>query len=251
MDTSISKAAFCLLLLFAGGAGHADGMPPLRFLVVDGHALPLGESPRGVLGQGIIREWQDALAAQLGRSPVNLVLPRKRQDQAVAQHKVDLRCFVSPEWLPAGAIADYDWPAPFLAVEERIVAAAGAAPLQTLDDLDGKTIGTVHGYQYRTLLPLFEAKRARRDDAPSEAALLLKQLAGRTDVSVMRALDFAYLQRRDARLSRLALSPLVVSRFSMYCARTKYSSVTLEELSAAQEKLRQAGVMEKILQKYK
>lgn len=232
-------------------ASQAGAQPPLRFLVVEGHAMPLGESQRGVLGDGIIREWQDALAAQLGRAPVNLVLPRKRQDQAVAQRKVDLRCFVSPEWLPKEAIPEYDWPAPFLAVEERIVGAAGAAPVRSLDELHGKTIGTVHGYQYRSLAPLFEARRARRDDAPSEEALLLKQLAGRTDVSVMRALDFAYLQQRDARLSRLALSPLQVSRFSMYCARTKYGSVTLEELSAAQEKLLQAGVMERILQKYK
>lgn len=243
------------LLACACAAGQVRAQeaarPPLRFLVVEGHAMPLGESPRGALGAGIIREWQDALAAQLGRTPVNLVLPRKRQDQAVAQNKVDLRCFVSPEWLTKEAIAEYDWPAPFLAVEERVVTAAGAAPLRSLDELAGKTIGTVHGYQYRSLAPLFETRRARRDDAPSEAALLLKQLAGRTDVSVMRALDFAYLQRRDPRLSRLALSPLVVSSFSMYCARTKYGSVTLEALSAAQEKLLQAGVMDRILQKHK
>lgn len=249
MDTSNIRAALCLLLLAC--AGRAGAQAPLRFLVVEGHAMPLGASPRGVLGAGIIREWQDALAAQLGRTPVNLVLPRKRQDQAVAQRKVDLRCFVSPDWLPVAAIAEYDWPAPFMAVEERIVTAAGAAPLRKVDELSGKTIGTVHGYQYRSLAPLFVAGRARRDDAPSEEALLLKQLAGRTDVSVMRALDFSYLQRRDARLSRLALSPLLVSRFSMYCARTKYSSVTLEQLSAAQEKLLQAGAMERILQKYK
>ena len=242
-----------LLLLPAAAPVHAA--PPLRFLTVEGHGMPLGEirstrPGRAELSGGIISEWQEALARELQREPVNLILPRKRQDQAVARRQVDLRCFVSPEWLDAAAIADYEWPAPFMDVEERIIGKVGAAPVRTLDDLHGKAVGTVHGYQYRKLAPLFEDGRARRDDAPTEAALLAKQLAGRTDVSVMRALDFAYLQRRDPRLAALALAPLVVSRFSLYCARTRYSSVSLRELAAAQQRLLQAGVLDAILRKY-
>ncbi|WP_377702220.1 substrate-binding periplasmic protein [Pseudoduganella sp. UC29_71] len=245
-----------LMTLLAALPLHAA--PPLRFLVVDGHGMPLAQAraasggQRGAaLGPGIIKEWQDALAAELGRTPVSLVLPRKRQDQAVARRQVDLRCFVSPEWLSADAAADYDWPPPFMDVEERVVGNAGAAPVHTMADLDGKRIGTVHGYQYRKLAPLSDAGRARRDDAPSGAALLAKQLAGRTDVSVMRTLDFHYLQRRDPRLARLALAPLVISRFSLYCARTRYSSVTLDQLQLAQQRLLQAGIPDKILQSYR
>jgi ABC-type amino acid transport substrate-binding protein len=248
-----------MLMLAAAPAGAAQPLPPpLRFLVVDGHSMPLAQ-PRAAapaqrnadLGPGIIKEWQDALAAELGRTPVNLVLPRKRQDQAVARRQVDLRCFVSPEWLADDTAAEYDWPRPFMEVEERIVGNAGAAPVQRMADLHGKRVGTVHGYQYHKLAPLFDAGRARRDDAPSEAALLAKQLAGRTDVSVMRTLDFNYLQRRDPRLARLALGPLAVSRFSLYCARTRYSSVTLNQLQLAQQRLLQAGILDKILQSYR
>jgi hypothetical protein len=109
----------------------------------------------------------------------------------------------------------------------------------------------VHGYTYRKLEPLLASGKARREDAPGETALLLKQLAGRTDYSVMRTLDFHYLRRNDPRMAALALSPFVVSRFALYCARTKYSVVTLQELSAAQERLLQSGTLEKILQKYR
>ncbi|MES2264609.1 MAG: transporter substrate-binding domain-containing protein [Pseudomonadota bacterium] len=234
----------------------AQAETPLRFLTVEGHALPLAQIRRMSNGQseltdGIIKDWQDALARELGRRPVDVVLPRKRQDLAVTTKQVDLRCFVSPEWLTGDAIAQYDWPAPFLEVEERVVGASGAERVNGLDDLDKKTIGTVHGYQYRKLDPLFAAGRAKREDAPSESALMLKQLAGRTDVAVMRTLDFYYLQRNDPRLAQLALSPLVVSRFGMYCARPKYSSVTLQDLNAAQERMVKAGTMDKILLKYR
>lgn len=229
---------------------------PLRFLVVDGRSLPMGLMHNSAHGSpelvdGLIKDWQDALAHELGRRPVTLVLPRKRQDWAVEGGKVDLRCFVSPEWLTQDIIAEYDWPAPFMEFEERVISPAGAPPVQSLQDLEGKTIGGVRGYAYRKLNRLFSSGRAKRDDAPGETALLLKQLAGRTDVSLMRTLDFHYLRRTDPRMASLVLSPFVVSKFSIYCARTKYAAVSLQELSAAQERLLQAGALDKILQKYR
>jgi len=234
----------------------AVAQEPLRFLVVEGRSLPLGlmrntahGSPE--LAGGLIKDWQDALAHELGRRAVTLVLPRKRQDWAVEGGKVDLRCFVSPEWLTHDIIAEYDWPAPFMDVEERVVGPAGALPVQSLQDLEGKTIGAVRGYAYRKLDPLFSSGRAKRDDAPGETALLLKQLAGRTDYSLMRTLDFHYLRHTDTRMGNLSLSPFVVSRFSMYCARTRYATVSLQELSAAQERLLLSGALEKMLQKYR
>lgn len=247
------KVTFALVACICGTATYAQD--PVRFLVVDGRSLPMGlmrNTPHGPeLVDGLIKDWQDALAQELGRRPVHLVLPRKRQDWAVEGHKVDLRCFVSPEWLTQDIIAEYDWPAPFMEVEERVIGPASAPPAQSLRDLEGKTIGGVHGYTYRKLDALFASGKAKREDAPGENALLLKQLAGRTDYSMMRTLDFHYLRRSDARMAALAISPFVVSRFPMYCARTKYSAVTLQELSAAQERLLQSGALEKILQKYR
>lgn len=247
------KVILALAACASGPAIHAQD--PVRFLVVDGRSLPMGlmrSTPHGTeLADGLIKDWQDALAQELGRRPVHLVLPRKRQDWAVEGQKVDLRCFVSPEWLTPDLVAAYDWPAPFMEVEERAVGPASGRPVHSLHDLEGKTIGGVRGYTYRKLDPLLASGKARREDAPGETALLLKQLAGRTDYSLMRTLDFHYLRRNDPRMAALALSPFVVSRFAMYCARPKYSVVTLQELSAAQERLLQSGALEKILQKYR
>jgi len=218
--------------------------------------MPFGLVERGAdarlrLAAGITKDWQDALAKELRRTPVYVLLPRKRQDMAVAQKLVDLRCFISPDWLTSEQVDLYDWPAPFFDVEERLIGPLNGKPVENMDELSGARIGTVLGYSYRSLDPLFADGRAKRDDASNEMSSLLKQMAGRTDFMVMRTLDFEYQQKTDPELKKLRLTPVVVSRFSMYCARPKYSSVTLRDLINAQTRLLNAGVLNGILAKYR
>lgn len=235
---------------------QARAAPPVRFLMLENRTMPLGlvvQGPNGrlVLAGGITKDWQDALAQELGRTAAYVLLPRKRQDMAVVQKLADLRCFVSPDWLTSEQVAQYDWPAPFFDVEERLVGPVNGRPLDSMDELSGARIGTVLGYSYRSLEPLFADGRARRDDASNETSLLLKQVVGRTDFMVMRSMDFEYQQKTDPALKKLRLTPVVVSRFAMYCARPKYSSVTLRDLSNAQARLLNTGVLDRILAKYR
>ena len=235
---------------------QAHAAPPLRFLMLENRTMPFGlvtpgPNARPVLAGGITKDWQDALARELGRAPTYVLLPRKRQDMAVLEKLVDLRCFVSPDWLTAEQVKQYDWPAPFFDVEERLIGPAGGRPPASLDDVAGARIGTVLGYNYRSLEPLFADGRVKRDDANNETSSLLKQLARRTDFLVMRTLDFDYQQKTNPKLARLMLTPVVISRFAMYCARPKYSSVTLQQLIAAQTRLLNAGVLERILASYR
>ena len=245
----------CFVLVLACSSSHAT-QAPLRFLALDNRAPPLSVtqlSPAGrpILIGGIMKDWQSALAKELGRTPVDVLLPRPHQDQAAMQKVADLRCFVSPDWYSAEEVSHYDWPAPFFEVEERLVGTVGGKRAETLDDLAGMTIGTVFGYAYRALDPLFADGRIRRDNAPDEATLLRKQLAGRTDFAVMRTLDFNYFRKRDPQLAKLSLTPVVISRFALHCARPKDSNVSLQDLTAAQERLLKAGVLDKILAKYR
>ncbi|RFP13883.1 MULTISPECIES: ABC transporter substrate-binding protein [unclassified Duganella] len=244
---------FCLLAL---AMLRAHAAQPVRFLMLENRTMPFGLVVQGpnahlLLADGITKDWQDALAKELGRTPAYLLLPRKRQDMAVVQKLVDLRCFVSPDWLTSEQMEQYDWPAPFFEVEERLVGPVNGKPLDSLDELSGARIGTVLGYSYRSLEPLFADGRAKRDDAINETSSVLKQVAGRTDFMVMRSLDFEYQQKSDPTLKKLRLTPVVVSRFAMYCARPKYSSVTLRDLSNAQTRLLNAGVLDRILAKYR
>jgi ABC-type amino acid transport substrate-binding protein len=234
----------------------AAALPPLRFLVLDAHSMPFSEfkntaSGRLELTGGIIKDWQDALARELHRTPVNIYYSRMRQDQAAASGQVDLRCFVSPEWVPPALRQQYDWPTPFMHVEERLAGSVGKPQIRSVNELHGKTVGMVLGYRYPALEPLFDRHLANRDNAPNEAGVLAKQLAGRTDYMVVRTLDFYYLQRQNPALGVLQLSPLVINIAPLYCARPKTSQLSLEELVQAQQRLLDAGTMEKILQRYR
>jgi polar amino acid transport system substrate-binding protein len=246
------------MIAVAAVLGCASGVAQtsVRFLTLDDRTMPFGEirrdaHDRPILVAGIIKDWQDALAGELGRSPVTVLLPRLRQESAVAQKQADLRCFVSPAWLTSEQIGRYDWPAPFLEVEERIIGARNGPGATTFDDLHGRTIGTVLGYSYRSLEPLFANGQVKRDIAPSETTALLKQLAGRTDFLVMRTLDFYFLRKRDVRMERLEITSVVINRYALHCARPKDSPVSLHELIAAQDRLLETGAMKSILAKYR
>ncbi|WP_169333573.1 substrate-binding periplasmic protein [Leeia oryzae] len=234
----------------------AQAAPSVRFLVLEGREMPFAlimTAPDGTpaLVDGIIKDWQAALAGALGRTPVNVFYPRKRQELAISKGLADLRCFISPDWLPAALKSGYDWPQPIIRIEERLVSKQADAHIQTVDALKGKTIGTVLGYQFVLLDPLFASGTIRRDDSPSETGVIQKLILGRTDYAVIRTIDFDFLHKTDAQLSDLALSPLVISTLDLYCARPKNSHVSLAALNQAQQQLFKASTMEKILARYR
>ncbi|GAA5174217.1 ABC transporter substrate-binding protein [Niveibacterium umoris] len=227
---------------------------PLYFGVSEAWAMPFGEiqtsGGRTALVGGIMKAWQEALAAELGRSAVPVILSRLREEQRDPGIHIDVRCFTTPEWV-TDAKARYDWPSPYMTIEERLVGASTSPTVQTLEDLHGKSVGTVLGYHYPLLDPLFASARITRDDAPNEAAAVRKQLAGRVDYTVMRTIDLAYLQRIDPNARALRASSLLITRTSVYCARSKSATISLEQLERAQTRLLGRGAFERILADYR
>ena len=218
--------------------------------------MPIGEFTRGEddrisLSGGIMHDWQIALAREMDR-PISLVITsRNRMDRVVRSGGADLKCFTSPEWMRAGDRALYDWTAPFMTVTDKLIGGRSKPLVKSLEDLRGVRIGTVLGYQYPTLQPLFEKGIATRDDAPSEETLLSKHLAGRMDYSVMRDINFRYRQKiQTGRLKDLVISPLLISMTPIHCARIKSGWVPLEALNTAQENLLKRGVLKTILARY-
>lgn len=216
--------------------------------------MPFGEfqtsGEHTTLTGGIMKAWQDALATELNRRAVPVLLSRLREEQHNPNVQIDVRCFTTPEWV-SDAQTRYEWPSPFMTVEERLVGAATQPTVQGLEDLRGQSIGTVLGYHYPLLDPLFAKGQIVRDDAPNETAALRKQFAGRVDFTVMRTLDLAYLQRIDSKARALRPSPLVITRTPVYCARSRSATISLEQLESAQARLLSRGALERILAQYR
>ncbi|MBH9551574.1 hypothetical protein [Inhella gelatinilytica] len=197
----------------------------------------------------MLKLWQEALAAELGRPAELVVVPRRREEFVTEKGSADLRCLTSPDWIPASHLGLYEWPRPFMAIREFIIA-NHPHPLTNLEDLpQGALIGTVGGYHYPKLEVAFASKRLRRDDATHESSALSKHLAGRVDFTVMRDIDVLYQRQRDAgQAARLHITGVEITRTSVYCARIQHGRITLTELTRAQDRLMKQGRLEQIVE---
>ncbi len=243
----------CLLVaLCLHGMVSAQPRESVRFLVSEAWAMPFGDftivEGRRILTGGIMKAWQDEVAQALGRPPEVVVTSRNRQDNFISEGGVDLRCFTSPEWIKAESRALYDWPTPFLVIEERLVGLRSKPLVHTASELRGLRIGTVLGYHYPSLEQAFATQQVKRDDAPNEALALAKQLAGRVDYTVMREIDLRYAQKSKGGATRdLVASPYLVNVTPVHCAIVKSGRVTLQEFARAQDQLRKRGQLKAIM----
>lgn len=227
---------------------------PLRFLVSEAWAMPFGEIRRGNAGselvRGIMKEWQEQLAAALGREAQIVFASRKREETVVRDQGTDLRCLMSPEWIPPEDRERYDWPEPFMRIEQRLVGPQNRPRITSIDELKGHVVGTVGGYRYPLLDDWFARGLIRRDDAPSEPAAVAKQISGRVDYTVMREIDLRYLHKIRPEAAALVASPLVVSSTPVYCARARGATITVETLNRVQRELLQRGLLATIIKRH-
>lgn len=253
------QGAWSVGLLAALGALPALGVPPaeppVRFLVTESATLPLARVERQAGGtmrlvDGILLDWQQALARGLGRPAEFVIVPRRREKAAIAAGQADVRCTMSPEWVSPAARADYLWPSPWLQVREVLVGPVGTAALRDESAFKGQRVGTVAGYHYPRLEPHFAAGRLVRDDAPTEAAALGKLQRGHLALGVMREMDLHYLRQRPADGVRLESSALIINAVPMHCGVARRGSVRLDRFEAVQQQLFQAGVLQQIARRY-
>lgn len=248
-------AGLAAALLGPLAATAALAQAPVRFLVTESATMPLARverQPGGAmrLVDGILRDWQEALARGLGLPAVVVVVPRRREEAAIAAGEADVRCTMSPEWVSPAARDDYLWPAPWLQVREVLVGPPGTAAIRDESAFNGQRVGTVAGYHYPSLEPYFASGRLVRDDAPTEAAALGKLQRGHVRLGVMREMDLRYLQQRGPQGAALESAALVVNAVPMHCGLARAGRVRLDRFEAVQQQLVQSGVLQQIARRY-
>lgn len=230
--------------------------PALRVLVSTGTSLPFGDVVQvggsDSLRSGIIRDWSVALAERLGREARFVLVPARRIGPQIRQGGFDIQCFESPQWFDKEAGNHVEWLSqPIMTIEEMLVGAPNAPLIRKIGDLEGKTVGVVHGYRYPLLDPLFQAGRLQRSTALNEERLLQMQRLSRADYSVVNPWQLAHAQSRDPALRQLVISPLVVSQTPLFCLRERESAVSAAELANAQQALLGEGRLSAILRRYR
>ncbi|WP_160105107.1 substrate-binding periplasmic protein [Pseudomonas izuensis] len=180
-----------LLISLDGTAAQA----PLRFVVPDSWAMPMVQLENGRPTQGILYDVMLSLATQIGVPAEFHVLPRGRVQSAMEQGEVDIRCYVAQSWLPNPS-GDYLWSIPLFTQADLLVSRPALQTSVIAANLPPQSIGTVLGYSYPTLQPLFDANQLHRDDARNQEQVLEKLYAGRNRYAVSNQWTLDWFNQR-------------------------------------------------------
>ena len=182
--------ALCLISL-SGVAAEA----PLRFVVPDSWSMPMVQFESGRPMQGILYDVMLSLATQVGVPAEFHVLPRARVQSAMEHGEIDVRCYAAQSWLPNQS-GDYIWSIPLWVQPDVLLSRPD--PLTSADPahLTRQSIGTVRGYIYPTLQPLFDSDHLQREDARNQEQVLEKLLAGRYRYAVSNRWTMDWFNQR-------------------------------------------------------
>jgi polar amino acid transport system substrate-binding protein len=181
-------------LLFVSLTGAAADAP-LRFVVPDSWTMPMVQFEHGRPTQGILYDVMLSLATQVGVPAEFHVLPRARVQSAMEHGEIDVRCYAAQSWLPNQS-GDYIWSIPLWVQPDVLLSRPD--PLTSADPahLTRQSIGTVRGYIYPTLQPLFDADKLDREDARNQEQVLEKLLAGRYRYAVSNQWTMDWFNQR-------------------------------------------------------
>ncbi len=242
----VLKVLLTLLLLMPSAAPFAQERP-LRFSINDSWAMPMARIKDGRAEEGILIDLQLRLAAKVGRTAALLVMPRMRVQLAMENSEVDVRCYISPEWIDTRDYR-YIWSVPFM-VQRNLLLSTETQPLK-VEQLRDERVGTVLGFTYPRLEPLFASGQIRRDDARTQHQVLLKLQAGRNRYAVSDQLSLDWFNRQQAPAEKLH----AVSEFAadpVGCIIRDAPDVPTKALLRAMQQMQQEGEFEAILARYR
>ncbi|WP_434557858.1 transporter substrate-binding domain-containing protein [Pseudomonas sp. Z5-35] len=240
------RSAMGALLLLTTGC-FADEVP-LRFAITDGWAMPMVQIERGHPTQGILPDIMTSLATRVGMPAQFHVLARARLDSAMEHGEIDMRCYVSPDWVKDKG-PDYLWSVPLFFQRDVLVSATGTGEKIAPAALAQQSIGTVLSYRYPTLQPLFDSGHLRRDDARSQDQVLAKLLAGRYRYAVSNqwALDW-FNQRHGA--DRQLHEVAVLQEQQLSCYVRNDPEIPAQRILRTLLKMKMSGEIDAIIQLY-
>jgi polar amino acid transport system substrate-binding protein len=157
--------------------------------------MPMVQLDHGRPTQGILYDVMLSLATQVGVPAEFHVLPRTRVQNAMEHGEVDVRCYAAQSWQPNQS-GDYIWSIPLWTQPDVLITRQTPPSAVIAADLPRQSIGTVLGYSYPTLQPLFDADQLQREDARNQEQVLEKLHAGRYRYAVSNQWTLDWFNQR-------------------------------------------------------
>lgn len=233
-------------LLFSSMSAMANS-GTLNTVVPDGMAAPLLSEHKSGQIEGIIADYNRALFRIMKRNGNVSVMTRYRLQEYLLNGKVDYLCYVAKEW-----VADTEkfiWSQTLFTKREVLL---GSSPMpNNPKKLKGKTIGTILGYVYPNLDPLFHSHTLLREDASSEFANLNKLRHGRVKYVVTDEifLDYYNFLNKEQSLDK-GRQRIPLQKYDIACSLSRKSPLKIQELNRAISELKSSGELKKIFKSY-
>jgi polar amino acid transport system substrate-binding protein len=160
---------------------------------------------------------------------------------------VDVLCYTNSDWMEE-THPNFRWSAPFI-IQHDVLVGRTSESIRP-EELKGEVVGAVLGFIYPTLDPLFADKKLLREDARTQAQVLLMLKAGRYRYAVSDMLSLNYFNVQRSLVEQLwPVSDISSSDVS--CLVRDDQSVPTQALLESIARLKETGVIEEIINKYR
>ena len=233
-----------LALLLIGPSSHAD---ELVFAVSTGSAMPMTDFRNGALAAGLLKDFGDALARELHKTPRYLPVPRKRVEAPLASGQADLLCDLRPEWLEG---KDWRWTEAIFNNRQIVVSRRDTPAVKKIADLHELRTGTILGYRYAEIEQALGAHFVR-DDALSDDANLAKLLRNRFSYMLTNSLYYDYQRKTNPGREHLNPQVFQIMNFDTYCALPPHGKLDPASVDKAIQTLKKRGDIQSMLDQFR
>ena len=199
---------------------------------------------------GVLKELMDALSKQSGIEMKYVLVSKRNQEEQMKSGNIDGSCLINPTDLLHPK--EHLWSTSLYEEEDvLIVRKKDAHKLNTLSSLHGHKVGTIQAHSYPTLNPYFQNKKIERIENKKLVNNINQLRFGVLDAVVDTKLAVGHcIQKKNIEQS-LSISNQAIDKQELFCAFRKDMEVSLEKINAAFFVLKEKGVIDKILNKYK
>jgi len=230
---------------------QANAQHEIRLALFDTVTYPLNVlDQHDRLVGGLLKDFQDAIAREIGATPVYTVYSRRRVEQALTIGEADMVCYFSPQWTEHRD--QFMWTISNLPQTERVVVARDKPQFNHFpQQLIGKKIAVRLGYFYPSMskeLAAGKIKRIELTDVPSMFRLVA--LGGADGLISSEAEIEGYFKNFPEQRDLFALSKTAFSMTNTQCALSRKSAWKIAQINHAIRHIQSTGEQDAMLRRY-
>ena len=199
---------------------------------------------------GVLKELMDAVSRQSGVSMKYVLTSKRNNNKAMQEGTIDAVCLINP--IEESASNNYLWSIPLYTEEDvLIVRKDDANDLKTLKSLFGHKVGTLDTHFHPKLDPYFNNNSIERIDNKKLENNINQLRFGVIDAIVDTKLSVGHCMKKNKIEDKFIISSKTIDQQELHCMFRKNMTVSLDKINKAVQKLKDKGVIDNIINKYR